>query len=64
MLLNCCAGEDSCESLGQQDIKEVSPKENQAWMFIEMTDVEAEAPIFWLPDTKSQLQEDSEAEKD
>ena len=27
MLLNCGVGEDSCESLGQQD-----PKENQRWI--------------------------------
>ena len=36
-------------------IKPVSPKENQPWIFIERTDAEAEAPILWPPDVKSQL---------
>ena len=34
-------------------IKPVSPKGNQSWMFIGMTDAEAEAPIIWPPDAKS-----------
>ena len=28
-------------------------KENQSWVFIGRTDVEAETPIFWPPDAKS-----------
>ena len=36
-------------------IKPVSPKGNQPWMFIGRTDAEAEAPILWPPDVKSQL---------
>ena len=28
-------------------------KENQSWVFIGRTNVEAETPIFWLPDAKS-----------
>ena len=28
-------------------------KENQSWVFIGRTDVEAEAPVFWPPDVKS-----------
>ena len=39
--------------LDSKDIKEVNPKENQAWMFIERTDAEAEPPIFWPPDVKN-----------
>ena len=35
--------------------KPVSLKGNQPWIFIESTDVEAEAPILWPPDMKSQL---------
>ena len=50
--------------LDSKDIKEVNPKENQAWMFIERTDAEAEPPIFWPPDTKSRLRKDPEAGKD
>ena len=36
-------------------IKPVNPKGNQSWLFIGNTDTEAEAPIFWPPDAKSQL---------
>ena len=34
--------------------KPVYPKGNQPWIFIERTDAEAEAPILWPPDPKSQ----------
>ena len=34
-------------------IKPVNPKENESWIFIGRTDVEAEAPILWLPDAKN-----------
>ena len=33
----------------------VNPKGNQPWIFIGRTDTEAEAPILWPPDAKSQL---------
>ena len=36
-----------------KEVKSVSPKENQSWMFIGRTDAEAEAPIIWPPDAKS-----------
>ena len=36
-----------------EEIKLVSPKGNQPWIFIERTD--AEAPILWPPDAKSWL---------
>ena len=36
-----------------KETKPVNPKENQPWIFIGRTD--AEAPIFWLPNVKSQL---------
>ena len=55
MLLNCGAGEDSWESLVGKEIKPVNPKGNQPWIFIGRTDAEAETPILWPPDTKSQL---------
>ena len=38
-----------------KEIKPVHPKGNQFWIFIGRTDAEAEAPILWPPDTKSQL---------
>ena len=49
MLFNCGAGEDTWESLGQQgeDIKPVSPKGNQSWIFFGRIDAKAEAPILW-----------------
>ena len=36
-----------------KEIKPVSPKGNQSWIFIGRTDVEAEAPILWPPDAKN-----------
>ena len=38
-----------------KEIKPVNSKGNQSWIFIGRTDDEAEAPILWPPDTKSQL---------
>ena len=41
---------------GPLDCKEillVHPKGNQSWVFIGQTNVEAETPILWPPDTKS-----------
>ena len=36
-----------------KEIQPVYPKGNQSWMFIGRTDVEAETPVLWPPDTKS-----------
>ena len=36
-----------------KEIKPVSPKGNQSWIFIRRTDTEAEASIFWPPDATS-----------
>ena len=41
--------------LNSKEIKPVIPKGNQSRIFIAGTDAEAEAPIFWSPDAKSQL---------
>ena len=41
--------------LDSKEIKPVNPKGNQPWIFIGRTDAEAEAPILWPPDAKSQL---------
>ena len=38
-----------------KEIKAVNPKGNQPWIFIERTEAEVEAPIFCLPNVKSQL---------
>ena len=38
-----------------KEIKPVNPKGNQSLIFIGRTDNEAEAPILWPPDEKSQL---------
>ena len=43
--------------LSSKDIKPVHPKGDQSWVFIGRTDVEAETPILWPPDTKSLLTE-------
>ena len=37
------------------EIKPVHPKGNQSWIFIGSTDAEAEAPVVWPPDVRSQL---------
>ena len=48
-----------------EEIKSVSPKENQSWIFTGRTDTEAEVPILWPPDAKSWLiGKDSDAGKD
>ena len=38
-----------------KEIKAVNPKGNQPWIIKSRTDAEAEAPILWPPDVKSQL---------
>ena len=41
--------------LDNQEIKPFNPKGSQPWLLIESTDAEAEAPILWPPDVKTQL---------
>ena len=51
--------------LNCKEIKPVNPKGIQPWIFIAGTNAEAEAPIIWPPDVKSQLiGKDSDAGKD
>ena len=51
--------------LDSKGIKPVHPKGNQSGILIGRTDVEAEAPILWPPDVKSQLTgKDPDAGKD
>ena len=45
MLLNYSVGDDSCESLGLQEIQPVHPKGDQSWVFTGRTDAEAETPV-------------------
>ena len=48
-----------------KEIQPVHPKGDQPWVFIGRTDAEAETPILWSPDAKSQLLgKDPEAGKD
>ena len=48
-----------------KEIKPVNRRGNQSWIFIGRTDDEAEAPILWPPDVKSQLTgKDPDAGKD
>ena len=68
-LKNCCFQivglEKTLESPLDCKIKPVNPKGNQLWVFIGMTDAEAEAPILWPPDVKNWLiGKDPEAGKD
>ena len=41
--------------LNCKKIQPVHPKGDQSWVFIGRTDAEAETPILWPPDAKSQL---------
>ena len=41
--------------LYHKEIKQINPKGNQSWIFIERTDAEAEAPVLWPPDAKNWL---------
>ena len=48
-----------------KEIQKVNPEGNQSWIFIGRTHAEAETPILWSPDAKSQLiGKDPDAEKD
>ena len=48
-----------------KEVKPVHPKGNQSWIFSGRTGAEAEAPILWPPDAKSQLfGKDPDAGKD
>ena len=51
--------------LESKEIKPVNPKGNHSWVLNGRTDGEAEAPILWPPDVKSQLTgKDPDAGKD
>ena len=50
------------------DCKEIQPvhsKGDQSWVFTGRTNAEAEAPILWVPDAKSQfIRKDTDSGKD
>ena len=51
--------------LDRMEIKPVNRKGNQFWILIGRTDTDAETPVIWLPDAKSQLiGKDPDAGKD
>ena len=58
--------EETLESpLDCKEIKPVSPRGNQSWIFTEKTDAETEAPILWPPDAQSWLnKKDPDARKE
>ena len=41
--------------LNSKWVKSINPKGNQPWIFLRRTDVEADTPILWPPDSKSWL---------
>ena len=48
-----------------KEIQPVHPEGDKSWVFIGRTDAEAETPILWPPDVKSQLiRKDPDAGKD
>ena len=48
-----------------KEIQPVHPKEDQSWLSIDKTNVEAETPILWPPDVKNWLiRKDPDAGKD
>ena len=52
-------------SLAWKVIQPLNPKGNQSWIFIGITDAEAESPVLWSTDVKNWLhRKDSDAGKD
>ena len=55
----------SCIAGPTEEMKPVNSKGNQPWIFTGRTDAEAEAPILWPPDMKSQfIRKDPDSGKD
>ena len=55
MLSNVVFEKTLVSPLDCKEIKPVSPKGNQSWIFIGRTDSEAGTPILWSPDVKNWL---------
>ena len=65
MLLNRDVEKTLESPFDYKEIYPVNPKGDQSWLFIGRTDVEAEVPILWPPDVKSQMTgKDTNAGKD
>ena len=65
MMLQAVVLERTLESpLNSKEIKQINPKGNQPRIFTGRTDTEAEAPVLWPADAKSQLTEKTDAGKD
>ena len=48
----------------ETEIKALSPRGNQSWIFIGRTDAEADAPKLWSPDKSRLISKDPDAGKD
>ena len=55
MLLNSGIGKDSESPLDCKELQLVHSEGDQPWDFFGGSDAEAETPILWPPDSKSQL---------
>ena len=66
MMFQTVVLEKTIESpLDSKEIQPIHPKGNQSWIFIGRSDAEAETPILWPPEVKSQLiGKDPDAGKD
>ena len=65
MLLNCGLEKTLESPLDRKEIKPVSPKGNQPWIFSGRTNAEAEAPVLWPLNVKKWLTgKDPDAGKD
>ena len=53
MLLNLVLEKTLESPLDCKEIQPVHPKGDESWVFIGMTDVKAETPIFWPSDVKN-----------
>ena len=65
MLWTVVLGKTLERSLDSKEIKLANPKGTWSWIFIGRTDAEAETPILWPPDVKTELiGKDPDAGKD
>ena len=65
MLLNCGVGETLESPLDCKGIQPIHPKGDQSCIFIGRTDAEAEIPIVWPLDAKTDsLEKDADGGKD
>ena len=55
MLLYCVLEKTLESAFDSKEIKPVSCKGNQPWIFVGRTDAKAEAPVLWPPDSKNWL---------